>query len=83
MGQRSNHLCLVCSTPVKAAIRGQCRRCYYNARYAIEKGKTTEAELVERKLLLPRYAVPQSDFGSVLERILARRRRIQPCEKSA
>ena len=50
--QRST--CLVCDRPPH--IRGLCPRCYTEARTAINDDVTTEAEIVERGLMLPPHS---------------------------
>lgn len=62
--------CLTCDQP--SAVRGLCRACYTSARYAIHTGTTTEDDLVAKKLLLPKYSVPQSLFT---QKLAKRRRR--------
>lgn len=61
--------CLTCDK--LADTRGLCHVCYQNARRRIKIGMVTEDELIENKLLLPKFAAPTSQFGSML----AKRRR--------
>lgn len=65
--------CLTCERAAKA--RGLCDGCRQQARRAIRLGKVTEAELVERGLMLP-DARPGA-FTSALEQNAA-----EPAERS-
>ncbi len=73
MARRRKKNCLACRRD--AEIRGLCRACYQAARYAMETGKATEEELVDRGVLLEPNATPQSEYGSLLKHILANPRR--------
>lgn len=46
--------CLICSRR-KACRRGVCRLCYQHAQAEIRAGRVTDAELVEKRLLLKKY----------------------------
>ncbi len=73
MRKRKNS-CLVCREP--AVCRGLCTADYQAARYAIETGKTTEEQLIEARLMLPRYATnATSEFRSALIDSLSRKKR--------
>jgi hypothetical protein len=45
--------CLIRTCTNAARFRGLCSRCHQATRRAIRDGRTTEAELIERKMLLP------------------------------
>jgi hypothetical protein len=75
MARKRKNSCLVNECGEPAACRGLCSADYQAARYAIEVNVTTEAELVEAGLMLPRYAKPRSQFREHLIDAKKRQRR--------
>lgn len=45
--------CVVPGCTNKQFSRGQCQSCWRTAKNDIESGRTTEAQLIKRKLMLP------------------------------
>ena len=73
MGRRRKTKCLVCNEA--AECRGLCSADYQAARYAIETGATSEAELVAAGLMLAKYAAPRSRLREQLAGVLRKQRR--------
>lgn len=74
MAGRKKPQCITCERPAETC--GLCSRCYQNARYAKLRGKITEQELIDLKLMLPKYSKAKSAFGIALRERLAGREAI-------
>lgn len=84
MGRKSGECCRAPGCKRKASVRGLCHRCYQLLWYHKGKGRITDEELVESKVLLPRFEAITSPARTLLVKALQLKNRKQNrCENKS